>query len=119
IDLPQQPPEPADVLAKIAEAADPATALDDFSPPHEPYKKLKAKLAEMRAKTGGAASQFADGPVLKLAKVPMEDPRVPMLRQRLGIGDQGDQHYDAKVAEAVKKYQRSNDLPVTGALDAK
>jgi murein L,D-transpeptidase YcbB/YkuD len=120
IDVPQQPPEPADVLAKIADAADPASALDEFSPPQEPYKKLKAKLAEMRGKTGGGANPIEDGPVLKLAKVPMEDPRVPLLRQRLGIsGDPNDQHYDVRAAEAVKKYQRGNDLPVTGALDSR
>jgi murein L,D-transpeptidase YcbB/YkuD len=120
IDLPQQPPEPADVLAKVADAGDAAKALDEFSPPQEAYKKLKAMLAEMRAKTGSAANQFEDGPVLKVNKVPMEDARVPLLRVRLDVaGDKTDPRYDAKVAEAVKKFQRTNDLPVTGALDPK
>jgi murein L,D-transpeptidase YcbB/YkuD len=119
IEVPQQPPEQADVL-KVADAADVRKALDEFSPPHPAYRKLKAMLAEMRAKTGGNGDKFADGPVLKLQKVLMEDPRVPLLRERLAVpGDQTDQRYDTKVAEAVKKYQKSNDLPVTGALDAK
>src|SRR5262249_43749370 len=32
-------------------------------------------------------------------------------------GDPSDLRYDAKLAEAVKKYQRTNELKVTGALD--
>jgi murein L,D-transpeptidase YcbB/YkuD len=120
IELPQDPPDPAQVLAKIAEAADAAAALDGFSPPHEGYKKLKAMLAQMRAKAP-AAKEIAQGQVLKLnAKAPMEDPRVPLLRDKLGLtGDASDLRYDAKLAEAVKKFQRANELPVTGNLDSK
>src|SRR6266446_636878 len=50
IELPQTPPDPAEVLAKIGDAANADTAFDDFSPPHEGYKRLKAMLAQMRAK---------------------------------------------------------------------
>ncbi len=50
----------------------------------------------------------------------MEDERVPMLRERLGVaGDPSDLKYDVKLAEAVKKFQKANDLPATGNLDAK
>ena len=42
IELPQARARPADVLAKIADAADAGKALDEFSPQHEAYKKLKA-----------------------------------------------------------------------------
>ncbi len=119
IELPQQPPEPSEVLAKLADAKDAGKALDEFSPPQKGYQALKAKLAELRDKSGaGRGKEIAEGPDLKLVKVPVEDPRVPQLRERLGLkGDAGDLHYDAKLAEAVKKYQRSNDLKVTGALD--
>ena len=48
VELPQAPPEVADVLTKIADAADAAKALDDFSPPHAAYQELKAALAELR-----------------------------------------------------------------------
>jgi len=34
-------------------------------------------------------------------------------------GDLTDDKFDAKVVEALKKYQKNNDLPVTGALDAR
>jgi len=120
IELPQEPPDPAQILAKLAEAANAATALDEFSPPHEGYKKLKAMLAQMHAKPPGA-KEIADGPLLKLnAKAPMEDARVPLLRDKLGLtGDASDLRYDAKLAEAVKKFQRANELPVTGNLDSK
>jgi len=120
IELPQQPPEPSEVLAKVADAADAGKALDEFSPPQKGYQALKAKLAELRNKPGaGSGHEIPDGPELKLAKVPVEDPRVPQLRERLGLkGDDADLHYDAKLVEAVKKYQRTNELKVTGALDA-
>src|SRR6516225_3671077 len=120
IELPQEPPDPANILAKIANAANAGTALDDFSPPHEGYKKLKAMLAQMRGKAVDT-KEIADGQLLKLnAKAPMEDPRVPLLRDKLGLaGDASDLRYDAKLAEAVKKFQRANELPVTGNLDSK
>jgi murein L,D-transpeptidase YcbB/YkuD len=54
IELAQAPPEPAEVLNRIADAADAGKALDAFSPQHEPYRKLKAMLAEMRGKPGAA-----------------------------------------------------------------
>src|SRR6266550_3712978 len=120
IELPQAPPDPAAVLARIADAANAGTALDDFSPPHEGYKKLKAMLAQMRGKAP-AGKEIAEGPLLKLnAKAPMEDPRVPLLREKLGLaGAADDLKYDAKLAEAVKSFQRANELPATGNLDAK
>src|SRR5215813_3674699 len=120
VELPPAPPDPAEVLAKIGNAANTGTALDDFSPPHEGYKQLKAMLAQMRTKVP-PAKEIADGQLLKLnAKLPMEDPRVPMLRERLGlVGDASDLRYDAKIAEAVKKFQHANELPVTGNLDAR
>jgi L,D-transpeptidase YcbB len=120
IELPQQPPDISQVLTKLADAHDAGKALDEFSPPQKGYQALKAKLAELRGKSSaGTGHEIPDGPELKLTKVPMEDPRVPQLRDRLGLkGDAGDLHYDAKLAEAVKKYQRTNEIKVTGTLDA-
>jgi murein L,D-transpeptidase YcbB/YkuD len=120
IELPQAPPEPADVLGKIAGAADAGKALEDFSPQHEGYKRLKTLLAQMRGK-GDGRKMIADGALLKLnAKAPMEDARVPLLREKLGLaGEASDLKYDAKLAEAVKKFQQASELPATGNLDAK
>ena len=105
----------------MPDAADAGKALAEFSPQHEPYKQLKAALAQMRGKGAGAGKMLAEGELLKLnAKAPMEDPRVPLLRDKLGIaGDASDLKYDAKLAEAVKKFQRANELPATGNLDAR
>ncbi|HEY1360771.1 MAG TPA: L,D-transpeptidase family protein [Xanthobacteraceae bacterium] len=121
IELPQAPPEVAEILGRIADAADAGAALDDFSPPHPAYKALKQALAELRGNSGGERKAIAEGPLLKLvAKAPMEDPRVPLLRQRLGLSaEDANLRYDARLAEAVKKFQRSVELPATGNLDAK
>jgi L,D-transpeptidase YcbB len=120
MELMQVPPDPAEVLAKIAQAGDAGKALAEFSPPHEAYKRLKAQLAQLRGKSA-AGKPIVDGALLKLnAKAPMEDPRVPLLREKLGLaGAADDLKYDAKLAEAVKSFQRANELPATGNLDAK
>jgi murein L,D-transpeptidase YcbB/YkuD len=54
IELPQALPEPAVILNSIADAADAGRALDAFSPQHEPYRKLKAMLAELRGRSGAS-----------------------------------------------------------------
>ena len=41
-------PEPAEVLAKLADASDAGKALDSYNPPQPEFKALKAKLAELR-----------------------------------------------------------------------
>jgi murein L,D-transpeptidase YcbB/YkuD len=75
----------------------------------------------MRGKSGGAGGEIHEGPVLTHnRKTPMEDARVPALRDRLKLtGEASDLQYDARLAEAVKKFQRTNELPATGNLDAR
>ena len=74
----------------------------------------------------GPMIQIAEGPALKFTPsrgkqqpaVEMEDARVPQLRAKLGITENADDaHYDAKVAEAVRKFQEGADLKPTGVLD--
>ena len=121
IQLPQAPPEPAAILDKTVNATDAGKALDDFSPPHEAYRKLKVKLAEICAKSAAARSEVAEGPVLKHdPENPMQDARVPLLREKFGLpSDASDFAYDAKLVAAVRKFQRANELPATGNLDAR
>jgi murein L,D-transpeptidase YcbB/YkuD len=126
IELPQAPPDVADTLSKLAaESADAGKVLEAYAPQHSEYKKLKAALAEMRGKNGGGAREIPDGPVLKAPSgkaEPMEDARVPLLREKLGLtvtGDASDRKYDAKLAEAVRRYQKQTDIPVTGNLDSR
>jgi len=112
-------PEPGAVLTKLADAKDIAAALDGYNPPQPGYKALKAKLAEMRGRTGDMGhtgrTRISSGQTLKPG---MEDQRVPLLRERLGIGDRDtNTTYDKVLAEAVKKFQRQRDLAPTGNLN--
>ena len=124
ISYPEHPTDPNEVLANVTTAKDASVALDSYNPPQKLYKELKAKLAELRGQ--GPVIQIADGPALKftpargkkLPEVMMEDPRVPQLRAKLGISEIADDtHYDAKLAEAVRKFQEGAELKPTGILD--
>jgi murein L,D-transpeptidase YcbB/YkuD len=123
---PDHPIDPAEVLANISTAKDSSAALEGYNPPHKLYRELKKKLAELRGQGEGPVVQIADGPALKYTpargkkqpEIVVEDPRVPQLRAKLGITENADDtHYDAKVAEAVRKFQDGADLKVTGILD--
>jgi murein L,D-transpeptidase YcbB/YkuD len=126
IQYPEHPTDPAEVLANVTSAKDASTALDSYNPPQKLYRELKAKLAELRGVGKGPVIQIEQGPVLKFtapgkkqqAAAAMEDPRVPQLRAKLGVSENADDtHYDAKVAEAVRKFQESVELRPTGVLD--
>ena len=112
--------EPAEVLGKLATASDARAALDGFLPQHPGYQALKAKLAEARGIKGDTSKpRIASGPVLRVGKTAMHDPRVPLLRERLGVtGDASDTTYDKPLAEAVAKFQREHELPATGQLNS-
>src|SRR6478752_2092654 len=122
---PEHPTDPAEVLTNISTAKDASAALDGYNPPHKLYRELKAKLAELRGQGDGPVVQIAEGPVLafkpatkKLPAAAPEDPRVPQLRAKLGISENADDtHYDAKVAEAVRKFQEGAELKAIGVLD--
>jgi murein L,D-transpeptidase YcbB/YkuD len=126
IQYPEHPTDPSEVLANVTSAKDASVALDSYNPPQKLYRALKAKLAELRGQGDGPATQLADGPVLKFMPsrnkkqpaVAMEDARVPQLRAKLGVSENADDdHYDAKVAEAVRKFQEGAGLKPSGALD--
>ena len=119
-------PEPVDVLAKLANAKNVGEALDSYNPPQPGYQALKAKLAEARNSKGEAGKPpIPNGQLLKYSKnkkgveVLMDDPRVPALRERLGLaGDASDITYDKKLADAVAKFQKERELKVTGQLNS-
>jgi murein L,D-transpeptidase YcbB/YkuD len=126
IQYPEHPIDPAEVLVNITTAKDASAALDGYNPPHKLYRELKAKLAALRGQGDGPIVQIADGPVLKFTPargkkqpaIEVEDERVPQLRKKLGIAeDADDTHYDARVAEAVRKFQAGAELKPTGVLD--
>ncbi|HEY5129460.1 MAG TPA: L,D-transpeptidase family protein [Bradyrhizobium sp.] len=125
IQYPEHPTDPAEVLANVTTAKDASAALDSYNPPQKLYRELKAKLAELRGQGNGPVIQIAEGPALKFtparkkqSAVEMEDARVPQLRAKLGISENADDaRYDAKVAEAVRKFQEGAELKPTGVLD--
>jgi L,D-transpeptidase YcbB len=123
IQYPEHPTDPSEVLANVTTAKDASAALDSYNPPQKLYRELKAKLAELRGQGNGPVIQ--EGPALKFtpsrkkqAAVEMEDPRVPQLRAKLGVTENADDtHYDAVVAEAVRRFQEGAELRPTGVLD--
>ncbi|HWL22051.1 MAG TPA: L,D-transpeptidase family protein [Bradyrhizobium sp.] len=127
IQYPEHPTDPTEVLTNITTAKDASAALGSYNPPQKLYKALKAKLAELRGEGDASMIRIGDGPVLRYissrnkkqpAAEVMQDPRVPQLRTKLGITENpDDNHYDAKVAEAVQRFQESADLKATGILD--
>src|SRR5262249_36765406 len=59
-------PEPAEILAKLAEAANAGEALASYNPPQEGFRALRAKLAEARGqKADSGPARIGAGPVLK------------------------------------------------------
>ncbi|MFN8828949.1 MAG: L,D-transpeptidase family protein [Labrys sp. (in: a-proteobacteria)] len=113
-------PDPLAVLTEVADASDPAAVLDGYNPRHPGFLALRAKLAEVRA----AAQQQAEaapslplvpeGPLLKPG---MSDPRVAVLRARLGVTTMSDADvYDEALADAVKSFQRENSVKATGIV---
>jgi len=109
----QKVPNPADVLAKVAQANDVAAALASYEPHATGYVALKAKLAELRAgKDVSGQASISNGSVLKIG---MQDDRVPALHERLHVSGDGTT-YDKVLAEAVAKYQKEHDQKSTGML---
>ena len=117
-------PEPAEVLAKLANDKDTGKALDSYNPPQPEFAALKAKLAELR-NGGGAQVKAEDDKKTDLVKVPegkilrpgMKDARVIALRKRLDIaGDKDNPLYDSAVRDAVKTFQTASDIGVDGNL---
>src|SRR5262245_21046890 len=126
IQYPEHPTDPTEVLTNVTTAKNASLALDSYNPPQKLYKELKKKLAELRGDGDAAMIRIGDGPALRYvpaskkqpAAVEMQDPRVPQLRAKLGITENADDNrYDAKVAEAVRRFQESADLKPTGVLD--
>ena len=121
ISIEQRKVEPADILREAANAPDFAAWLADLAPKGD-YPALQKVLANLRAKRADA--HFTplpdDNDLLRPGKV---DPRVPILRTRLGeLGmtvpppaGTPDTYDDALVA-VVKAYQETKGLTVDGVI---
>ena len=109
--------DPAAVLRRIADAADPGEALAAFNPGQKGYQRLRAELARLRESAPVAANRPPAGPTLRIGMV---DPRVPLIRARFGLGAAADADtarvYDVRVASAVAAFQKSRGLAADGAF---
>jgi murein L,D-transpeptidase YcbB/YkuD len=112
-------PDPAQVLARLATAPDAGQALIAYNPPHEGYKRLKAKLAALRLAPPAAAPAqviVPDGPSLKPGT---KDVRILALRKRLNVpaaeGADAEVYDDVLVAQ-VRLYQKERGLGTDGLV---
>jgi L,D-transpeptidase YcbB len=117
------PPSAEEVLVQIIQSPEAGQALLSFHPPHEGYKKLRAKLEEYRAlKPRREASPPPPIPQGQTLKLGMKDPRVPLVRARFGLGpneaSQADL-YDEPVASAVADFQKQRGIIATGNLNSR
>lgn len=116
----RKPPriDPIEALRQVTSAGDPAYVLDGFNPPHEGYKRLKAKLAEVRAtEKAPPPPPIAEGVTLKPG---MSDLRVADIRARVGMEAPLDplmtDVYDETLVAAVKSYQAKAGLIPDGII---
>ena len=116
--------DPGAALAAVTAAADPDAALEGYNPQQKGYRDLRDQLSRTRAaapppppapSAAPTTTRIPDGPSLGLG---MHDPRVPLLRARLGVPADGAaaEVYDLPLAAAVQAFQRANGLPPNGAL---
>lgn len=114
------------VLGALAVAGDGAGSLLQAYNPHQPgYLALKKRLAVLKGDNPRTSRtlQLPAGPVLSVG---MSDPRVPQIRDFFGLETRSagtldrapgePDLYDARVAEAVTKFQTSRGLPASGKL---
>jgi L,D-transpeptidase YcbB len=108
-----KPPSAGAVLSAVADAPDPVTALRGYHPTHTQFVRLREQLAIARANRMPVAvgEAIPEGPPLRIG---MRDPRVPLIRARLGLGYGPDVVYDRSVSVRVASLQRANGLPVNG-----
>ena len=55
VDYGNHAPEPAGILRKVTDGGDAGSALESYNPPHDDFRALKAKLAELRQPSASVA----------------------------------------------------------------
>lgn len=110
--------EPGLILGAVAAAEmNGGDVLQSFNPQQKPYLALRAKLIALRRQNNPVSERaIPPGPSLKLG---MTDPRVPLIRARLGLDvtqSDSDLIYDTQVATAVADFQKANGLRPSGVL---
>lgn len=102
-------------LANAGKSADADALLGDYNPKHPGYLALRGKLIELRAARPPEppVARVPEGPALRVG---MSDPRVSLVRSRLGLTPSEDVLYDGALAAAVAEFQRQRGLKPTGVL---
>ncbi|AMJ61747.1 L,D-transpeptidase family protein [Bosea sp. PAMC 26642] len=109
-------PSATEVLSELTAASDAGAALAAFNPPHEGYRRLKAKLVELRGHLDDTPLvRIPAGPALKLG---MRDERVPLVRARLGLGSSSEPVFDRSTSLALADFQKKAGLPANGVLSS-
>ena len=127
VTLEPQRPDAQGVLAALAAATDAATTLDGYNPPQPGFAALREKLAEIRAQDRQETPPLVpEGAALKEG---MRDPRVAVLRARLGMEPAGEaaesegpgeaELFDARVKDAVVAFQSENGLQADGVVGSR
>lgn len=112
-------PASTDVLATLASdilaGQDIGARLGGYNPLHSGYVALRDRLIRIRAARPPEppVARVPEGPVLRVG---MSDPRVTLVRSRLGLTPSDDVAYDQGLAAAVAEFQRSRGLKPTGRL---
>lgn len=130
-------PSPGEVLERLAPAGPRALegVLASYQPQHAGYRALRKSLARLReelsapvltgsvAGVDGAPHPTGTLPPSWMEGVPLAfdkaDPRVPMLRLRLGLATSASNIYDEELREAVKAFQRANELAPNARITPK
>ena len=117
LDYAVKPIDAGDVLALVSASDDPVATLAAYNPPQPEFAALKAELARLRA-ADAEADSLPVVPEGALLKPGMSDPRVPVLRERLGMpaATVDPQLYDEALVAAVESFQGAAGLRKDGLV---
>jgi len=119
-------PDPVEVLNNVSLAADPAAALASYNPKHPEFWALRDALAAARA-TATSGVKVPIIPPGNIMRVGQSDPRVPILRARLGEPEAAPdpktpalaadaKRFDTALETAVKAFQKDYGLNPDGGV---
>src|SRR5690606_9262613 len=104
------------LLESLSASGDPAAILMGFHPAHREFLALRDLLARHYDGTIEPVANVPDG---KLIKIGMSDPRIPLLRERLGVPLPDENLtgiYDRTLVAAVEAFQAQMGLNPDGVV---
>ena len=113
LDIAPKPLDTTALLIELASSPDPVAVLAALEPAHPEFLALKAALATFDETSADRPDPIAEGPTLRPGR---SDPRVPVLRSRLGLPAADGTVYDDVLVDAIKAFQGTRDLDVDGIM---